>query len=309
VNPWWGALIGLAVAVAATPMAIRIARKVGLLDRPGSLKTHAEAVPYLGGTAVFAGLAVVAIATGHPLLLVPPALALGLGLVDDVRPLPVSARLVVEVGIGVAAGLVAGARSPWEIVLATLITVVAINAVNFTDGVDGLAAGVCGCGGAGVAFALGDTWATIAAGTAGAVVGFGFYNRPPARIYLGDAGSYLLGATLAMFAVHVVVESHHTVPALGIAAIGAYPLIEFASTIARRGLRRTSLFTGDLDHIYNRLGRLGWSRGAVSGALTVAHGLVVIAGVVAVRERSAGASIAVLAVILVLALAGTAPAP
>jgi UDP-N-acetylmuramyl pentapeptide phosphotransferase/UDP-N-acetylglucosamine-1-phosphate transferase len=84
-------------------------RRTGIVDHPGPLKVQHDPVPYLGGLAVFIGLAAV-VAAVHPMLLVPLALATALGLVDDARGVPAIARLVGEIGIGAAAAAVAPVR-------------------------------------------------------------------------------------------------------------------------------------------------------------------------------------------------------
>lgn len=305
-NSWLGLVVGAAASITAVPIAMRVAPRVGLLDRPGPLKTHERPVPYLGGAAVFTGLLIVAVIAGHPLLIVPPVLALALGLADDAHPLPVAVRLIASVAVGVAAALVGGASSAWSVALGILVTVIAVNAVNFVDGIDGLAAGVCAAGAGGLAVALTGDWSAVAAGLAGAAAGFLVFNRPPARIYLGDAGSYLLGASLATFAIHVVTHAHRPVPALAIAAVGAYPLVELVSTVGRRLARGQSPFAGDRDHAYDRLVRAGWSKPVAVSALVAGHAVLVVGGVLAVRAHSAAGAVAVLAALAVLATVATA---
>ncbi|MDQ1467464.1 MAG: UDP-GlcNAc:undecaprenyl-phosphate/decaprenyl-phosphate GlcNAc-phosphate transferase, partial [Actinomycetota bacterium] len=133
-------VVGLAVTLATTPLAMRLATRAGIVDHPGPLKVQQTPVPYLGGLAVFAGLGVV-VAAVHPMLLVPLGLATALGVVDDARGIPAVARLVGEAGIGAAAAAVVPVRwaGPWGPIAVAVAVVVLINAMNMLDGLDALA--------------------------------------------------------------------------------------------------------------------------------------------------------------------------
>ena len=184
------------VAVLVTPVAATVARRTGVVDRPGELKTHTRPVPYLGGVAVFAALAVGVVAVGRYEYFAPLGLALVLGVTDDVRPLPPRLRLAVELVIAVVAGLVA--PGPGLVRLAVAVSVVVLmNAVNLLDGQDGLAGAVGLIAAMGLAWLGGDA-RPYSLALAGALAGFLVFNRPPARIYLGDGGAYLLGTALAL---------------------------------------------------------------------------------------------------------------
>jgi len=136
------AALSLVAALVVTPMAMVAARRTGIVDRPGVLKTQTAPVPYLGGIGVFVGTAVGAIA-GHPAVLVPLAAALALGICDDRFDLPPLVRLVGEVCIGVAVLLTGGRHLPGALAAAVVVvTVLLINGVNLLDGLDMLAAGV-----------------------------------------------------------------------------------------------------------------------------------------------------------------------
>jgi len=238
--PWSGLLGAPAVAgfvgsALAAPLVGRLARSLGLLDRPGPLKPHAGPVPYLGGLAVAAGLVAstaVLPAAARPGLVrrFPPLVAaLVLGTADDAVGLPVSLRVVGEMGVGALlarATLRGGTRRPGAGLARVLLTAVAANALNLVDGADGLAAGTALLGALGeVALLVGPraedstrpapTGAAprglapsgpptaalaLAAALAGAAAGFLWWNRPPARLYLGDGGAYLLGTALALMA-------------------------------------------------------------------------------------------------------------
>src|SRR3954464_3378089 len=110
--------VALVVALVATPAAAALARRFGVVDKPGPLKVQQTSVPYLGGVAVFIALAG-PIAVVRPSLLAPLALLLALGLADDLGALPPRLRLVLELGIGLVGGLVAPATDG---VLGVLVT-------------------------------------------------------------------------------------------------------------------------------------------------------------------------------------------
>src|SRR5207247_2119739 len=107
-------------------------------------------------------------------------------------------RLAAEVGIGVTAAMAVGHHDAGRVVLGVVVVLVLVNAMNLLDGLDGLAAGVSVAAAAGFYVVLAGAGATLALVLAGAVAGFLVWNAPPARVYLGDSGSYLIGTALAM---------------------------------------------------------------------------------------------------------------
>ena len=260
------AALALAVTLALTPVMAAVARRTGIVDAPGALKVHERPVPYLGGAAVFLGL----VCSIEWALLVPAGLALVLGTADDKWSIPPWLRFAVEIPVGVAVAAVADGGLPGVVVV--LGTVALINAVNMLDGSDGVAGGVGLASAAGfVAVATGDA-RLLAAALAGALAGFLFWNRPPARIYLGDGGAYLLGAVLATLAADVPGDRR-----VGAALLLGVPALELATTVLRRARTRTSLTEGDRGHTYDRLRDRGWS--VLRVALTMAAAQAVLAGV------------------------------
>jgi UDP-GlcNAc:undecaprenyl-phosphate GlcNAc-1-phosphate transferase len=293
----------LFAALVATPLAMDLARRTGIVDHPGPLKVHTAAVPYLGGLAVLVGLSVV-VAGVHPMLLVPLVLATALGALDDARNVPAVARLIGEIGVGAAAAAVVPVRfaGPFGPVAVVLVVVVLINATNMLDGLDALASGVVLIGAAGFAGVLDGGGRTIALGLAGALAGFLWFNRPPARVYLGDAGSYLLGTALALLL--ATAWSPHRVAAIGIAgiAIVALPVIEGGVTIVRRLRARHPLFHGDRGHVYDQLVDRGWT--PVQASLGFALAELALAGLgIAAHTASTGGALAIAAAAIAALLA------
>ena len=232
-------IVGLVVAVVATPLAARLATRLGLVDQPGPLKVHTRAIPYLGGLAVF--VALVAPVAGARAVDARPARArVRVGIADDATDLPPALRLAVEVGIGVAAAWVMAPHDVGHVALGMVLVLVLVNAVNMLDGLDGLATAVVAkLGAAGFFVVLSGSSATLALALVGALLGFLVWNAPPARVYLGDAGSYLLGAALAMLFL-AATQYHAAVISSAFLFVGV-PVADAAVAIVRRVRARTPL--------------------------------------------------------------------
>jgi UDP-GlcNAc:undecaprenyl-phosphate/decaprenyl-phosphate GlcNAc-1-phosphate transferase len=275
-------LVALGIALVLTPLARLAAPPLGLVDSPGDLKVHPEAVSVLGGVAVtlaaLAGFAVtqgrLSLAVGGPVLLV-----LAAGVLDDATSLPSWWRLALQAAAGVALVALVGFDRVGPVSAAgiVLIVILCCNAVNMVDGQDGLAGGAAALAALALAAAAGAPAAVLGLALAGALVGFLPWNRPPARVFLGDGGAYAIGTILAMLAVEVVArDGLRGVFVAGIAlAIFAW---EFVFTVARRLRIRTPLMHGDRLHTYDlvagRLGRVGstlvfWAVGAAAGGLAL----------------------------------------
>jgi UDP-GlcNAc:undecaprenyl-phosphate/decaprenyl-phosphate GlcNAc-1-phosphate transferase len=273
------AVAAFLVALVATPLAIRAAVRFRVLDRPGALKVHERPVPYLGGVAVFAGVAVVLVPT-RPSWLVPLAMALVLGVADDATEINAWFRLSCEIAIG----LVAGAFVPAPVFAGGLVTAVMVvalvNAINLLDGLDGLATGVSLVSAAGFAL-LGGEGRALALALVGALAAFLLFNRPPARIYLGDGGAYLLGTALAMVAAAALREGEALVAWPVIGLLVGVPLSDTLIAIVRRVRAHRPLFTGDRSHVYDQLVDRGRTRGEAAAACIALQAALVVVGVVA----------------------------
>ena len=147
----------------------------------------------------------------------------------------------------------------------TLFGIVAVmNVVNFTDGVDGLAAGVCTIAAATfavIALSLDrDAAGVLAALTAGAAVGFLFHNFHPASIFMGDAGSNLLGLLLACVAIQGVLKTAAVVALFFPLVILAVPALDATFVVAKRIKYRRPVYSADRWHFHHRLGNVGFSQ-------------------------------------------------
>ena len=292
----------LGVALVATPLAAVLARRFGVVDRPGPLKVQQTPVPYLGGLAVFAALAV-PVASVRPALLAPLGFAAALGLADDVASISARVRLVAEIGLGLLAGGVVAAPPGGILgmVVTAVLVVGLVNAVNLIDGLDGLAGGVACASATGFAF-LGGPGAVPAAAAAGALGGFLVYNRPPARIYLGDSGSYLVGTVLAIAAATAMDDPGGVSGWAAIPLLVALPVLDTAVAILRRRRARRPLFTGDRSHIYDQLVDRGRTRVQSVVAMVVLQAILTATGVFTANVAASIALPAAAAVIGMLAL-------
>ncbi len=288
------ALVAFAVALVVTPVAIVVARRTGVVDQPGALKPQTAPVPYLGGVAVFAGT-LVGVLSGRPSVLWPLAGALCLGVADDRFDLPPLVRLVGQLAVG---GLVA-ATCPLHLpgvvgaLLLLVATVLVVNGVNLIDGLDMLAAGVAAVGAGAFAAILHGPGRELGIALGAALVGFLAYNRPPARVYLGDGGSYLLGTGLVVLLAEAWAPGVALTVGVAALALVALPVAEVCFAVVRRARGRLSLLAGDRGHPYDRLVSRGWPGPAASLAYIAMEALLGIGAWVAVRVGATTAAIAV----------------
>jgi UDP-GlcNAc:undecaprenyl-phosphate GlcNAc-1-phosphate transferase len=296
----------VAIALVTTPLSMVLARRLGVVDRPAPLKPQTTAVPYLGGAAVFAA-AIVGGAMGRPLLLVPLGAALVLGAVDDAVHLPPWFRLVGQAAIGGATAAVVHTRLPGAVgpVLVVAVAVLLMNGVNMIDGLDALAAGLVAVAMGAFAWLLRGDDRLLALALAGALVGFLAYNRPPARIYLGDGGSYLLGTALTVLLASAWASGVRTPVAVSCLVVVAAPAAEVLFAVVRRLRSRRSLVLGDRGHPYDRLVAAGWPVLAAS-SLYIAIELVLAAAAVAVAASHSLVPALVAVVVVAVGLVGAA---
>lgn len=297
-------VFALGITLLTAPVLRRVAFRLGIVDRPGPLKTHGAPVPYLGGVAVFLGLLVGPISAGRLVLIVPYGAALALGVLDDARDLAPRGRLGAELAIGALAGLVV--PGPGLVQVATgVLVVILLNAVNLLDGQDGLAAGACLV--SAVAFAiLGGDAVEIGLALAGALAAFLVFNAPPARMYLGDGGSYLVGTVLATLPALTERGSTDWSVWIGVPLIVGLPLADTAIAILRRSFARKPLFLGDRSHVYDQLVDQGWRVETSTAVCVVLQGALATLGVLAAgAEVSWALAITGITVVAVVILAAT----
>ncbi len=279
----WAFLVAGVVALVLTPLAARLARRVGAIDRPRERSLHELPTPRLGGLAILAGVlaAGVAFLPSDPetrgILGGAAAIAL-IGAVDDVvegglSPLVKLAGQLAAAAIPVAAEVrVENITLPfvdpldlgdWGIPLTLLGMVAVMNVVNFTDGVDGLAAGVCTIAAvtfAVIALSLDRVEAgVLAAAVAGAAAGFLRHNFHPASVFMGDSGSNLLGLLLAAVAIQGVLKTAAVVALFFPLVILAVPALDATFVVAKRIKHRRPVYSADRWHFHHRFANIGFS--------------------------------------------------
>ena len=293
----WGFLVAGLIAFATAPLAARLARSIGAIDVPRDRGLNDTPTPSLGGLAILAGVAVAGLIF-LPLFGDRPveeqtrgiamgALAIALvGTADDIWELPAFAKLAGQVAaalIPVLAGVtvetftlpflgrveLGDAAEP-----VTILGMVAVmNVVNFTDGVDGLAAGVCTIAAGTLAIialsldqaCLGTSTTCTGAGitsaiVAGAAFGFLYHNFHPASIFMGDAGSNLLGLLLACVAIQGTIKTAAIVALFFPLAVLAVPIIDGAFVVLKRIKYRRPVYAADRWHLHHRLANIGFSQ-------------------------------------------------
>ncbi len=301
--------IGGAVALAtlgvllATPGAIRLALRLHLFDEPKGWKRHAPHTPYLGGTAVLAGLllATLPFADGAGRfgpLLVGSAVLAAVGLVDDRSSIPAKLRVA---AVAAVAAYLWTADLGWNVfdddALDLFVTIgwtlALVNALNLLDLMDGAASAAAGASAAGVgamALILDDvTHAAFAFALSGACVGFLRYNLArPARIFLGDGGSMPIGLLLATLIMTLPWSGEvGAAGILGGVLLFGVPLFDMTFRIYSRKRRGDTLMTAGPDSIANWLRERLPSPHAVAAALALAQGVLgslAIAATVAGRQ-------------------------
>lgn len=268
-----GVMAGTAlVSAVATPLFAWLGTRWGVVSAPREDRWHKRPTPLLGGAAIaLAALTGVALAAPASLTsLVIGACALGafaLGLLDDFRHVAPSTKLAGQVMVAVLLAF-GGVRveligfTPLAFLVTVFWVVAIMNAVNLLDNMDGLAAGitVIAAGVLGVtAFPWNPFAATLSFATAGAALGFLSQNFFPARVFMGDAGSQLLGFLLAAVA---LTHRGGAAANAGLAVFGpvlvlALPIFDTAMVATLRRMSGRPISRGGRDHTSHRLAALG----------------------------------------------------
>lgn len=311
-----------AAVCALTPLAIAVACRLGFFDHPIGYKGHQRATPYLGGTAIIAGLLVAATSLGGSLagkwpLLGFAAVLWALGTIDDRINISVVVRLAVEVGVAVALwklgdGWKIFSSEAFNLPITILWVVGVVNAYNLMDNMDGAAAtaaAVSVCGAGALALALGDgALAPLCFAVAGACAGFLPYNLTrPARIFMGDGGSLPIGLLVAALVMSAVRSSWSYLGPSGVIVGGllvGLVILDTSLVTFSRARGKRPLFSGGRDHLTHRVvARLGSSR-SVAAALAVSQVLACGVAIAIVRAGVgwvllAGGTAIVLAAVLI----------
>ena len=256
-------LIAFGLALVLTPAFGRMGLAVGLVDRPeDALKIHSRPVPVLGGVAVMASAlgTLAALRSWLPsAVIVAAAIALGAGLLDDTKPVPPWLRLLLQAaaaGVLLGAGFSLGPLGVLSAIGGLVLVLACANATNMLDGQDALVGGLAAIAALGLsalaAWSGGSEAARLGLALGGALVGFTIWNRPPARIFLGNGGAYAVGTLLAVIALVVTSQSGwRGLLAAGV-CLGVFAF-EIVFTVTRRFLSGSPIVPGDRFHSFDLL--------------------------------------------------------
>ncbi len=307
-------LVSAAVTYLLTVIAREIALRTGAVAEVRDRDVHAEPIPYLGGLAMLGGLVAAYVvgrelpflATAGPfvfedagVVILAGAMVCGVGVLDDLFDLDWLTKLggqVIAVAFLIWSGIQlrfipisAEEQFSFDAAQGALLTAVlviaTVNAVNFVDGLDGLAAGVVGIGAAAFfvfsyqlanlnGVTLATTGAFLSAALAGACAGFLPHNFHPARLFMGDSGSMLLGLVLSTSALTLTTQfsgpeltrggagsdvspAAYFLPLLLPIAILIVPIADLVLAVVRRGWAGRSPFSPDKQHLHHRLLEIG----------------------------------------------------
>lgn len=308
------ALLAFALTAFLSHFLRRPALRIGLVDVPGGRKQHAGEIPVVGGIAMFCGFTFSLLGIGqldslNLSLVCALALMVMVGALDDMHDLSARHKFTAQIigalfmtswagihvsQIGNLLGFGPLGLYNWAIPFTVVCVLGVINAVNMLDGLDGLAGSVCGG-------AL--LWMVVAAGMSGlemplwiavlmlsAVAGFLLLNlRLPwqahAKVFMGDAGSMMLGFALVWLAVDLSQGAGRTLPSIVAVWVLALPLADMARVMLTRILRGQSPFLADRIHLHHLLIARGFSNNRV--VMTMA-GLSVAGGGIGIGSWALG---------------------
>lgn len=301
---WITFLTAFVLSLAVTPLAIKIAPKIGAMDVPkDDRRMHTKAMPRFGGLAIFIGSAsamlifmrsdskILAILCGGALIYL-------LGIVDDIKHLSAKVKFAGQTGIAVLmymlnvrieflSNFFGEGKNQLGDVLCFVITVLWIvgitNTINLIDGLDGLAGGTAAIASLCIAYAAYIHGTYLVAGAmlalAGGALGFLPYNFYPAKIFMGDGGSLYLGFMLSTLSVLGTVKSATLVAVIIPVLVLGVPIFDTAFAIFRRFVNKRPIMEADKGHLHHRLMRLGYGQ---RRATLMLYGITGIMGVAAV---------------------------
>ncbi|MEN3940952.1 MraY family glycosyltransferase [Prosthecobacter sp. SYSU 5D2] len=320
-----------AVAWAGTMAVIRHQGKLGMDTPDGRRKLHARPVSRLGGLPIYLTLMLGFVAAfwfldvrfeGWLPLILCNFLMFSVGLADDFKSLGARVKLTGQIGAALilySSGLSidvlsnpfgeGGLEIGWWSLPLTLLWLVAIpNIINLIDGMDGLA------GGFGLFLSLTLAFVGFVSGfndimimsivMAGALSGFLYFNFPPAKIFLGDGGAYLIGFFVASVSLKSSNKGSIVAALLVIVIALGVPILDTAFAILRRAIRGVPIFRADAEHIHHRLILLGYSKGRALVAMYSVCAVLSLVGISILLTK--GVALPVAGAVLFLLAVGAA---
>ena len=294
------------VTLIAIPPIIALIKKYKLYDLPNARKEHTSPIPTMGGIAIIAGM-MAALFMWFPFSNIPAQLCfffsivvlLALGIMDDLKDLPAKYKFLVQLGLasmialsGIRITSFEGLFGIHELFLSaqytfTILAIVGVtNAFNLIDGIDGLA------GGLGFMSLLilglfltmsGDAnTALIAFALAGGILAFLYFNINPARIFMGDTGSLVLGFVVSVLCIRLMqvnaVAANPVLPNASTFVLGVVliPVFDTVRVFATRIWKGKSPFVADKTHIHHLLTNQSFSHGFAAKLICFIHGFVLL---------------------------------
>jgi UDP-N-acetylmuramyl pentapeptide phosphotransferase/UDP-N-acetylglucosamine-1-phosphate transferase len=300
-------ITAFAISFVAIPSIINIAHKKGLIDEPGERTSHVDSVPTLGGIGIFAGM-IFSVIMWTPFkyfadlqyILCAVIIIFLIGAKDDIDPMSPGKKmlgqlfaafiLVLKANIKLTSlyGIFGVYAIPevWSVAISVFTIIVIINSFNLIDGINGLSGSI----GTLIALVLG-TWfflvdhlelAILAYALAGSTVAFLKFNFTPAKIFMGDTGSLLLGLvcsilTISFIEFHQIIDSPYASIAAPSVAFGIMilPLFDTLRVFIMRILKGKSPFQPDRTHIHHLLIDAGMTHMQATGTLIMVNVLFI----------------------------------
>ncbi|MFK2825195.1 MraY family glycosyltransferase [Bacillus sp. B190/17] len=290
-----------------TPFVIRLAIKIGAVDKPNQRKVHQTLMPRLGGLAIFIGVAAGFFASGlyHErvaTISIGALLIIILGIFDDLYELSAKIKFLGQIliaGLVVSSGLTIDfiaipfvderLQLGWLAYPFTIFWIVGItNAINLIDGLDGLAAGISSIGIASIAIlaALSGKGLilTLALIVLGSTLAFLFYNFHPAKIFMGDTGALFLGYIMAILSLLGLYKSVTLFSFIIPIIILGVPVFDTTFAIIRRIINKKPISAPDKSHLHHRILDLGLSH---RNTVLVIYGFGILFSIAAILLSSA----------------------
>ncbi|GAB6099493.1 MraY family glycosyltransferase [Halanaerocella petrolearia] len=266
-------LISLLVAYALVPVVKKLAFALGAVDEPNKRRINTEAIPNLGGLAIFAGVMLslfwLGLNSQIKTIMVCATLIVFLGIIDDLYELSAVIKLIGQIAItlllvfsGVKIEFIKGHYLGMLSLPITLIWMLGtMNVINLIDGLDGLAGGVTVIAAIPLgifAYQQGQMLAVLMTlSLIGATLGFLRYNFNPAQIFMGDTGSMFLGFMLGVISITGALKSITTVTFIIPILVLGVPIFDTLFAILRRRLVGKPIFKADKNHLHHQLLSLG----------------------------------------------------
>ena len=319
---WLGIAAAFLVALAMTPLAIRLARKYNIVDMPNQRKVHTNPTPRMGGIAIYVGFVVGTLLLAEytrqvAALLIGGTIVMLTGLIDDFKDISPKLKMLGQV-LGALVLVLGGftvrfITNPFNGTLIplgvfavpiSLVWLVGIsNAVNLVDGLDGLCSGIstiAAISTAVVCVAQGEfTAASLAGVLAASALGFLRYNFNPAKTFMGDCGSLFLGFILGALSLMVLSKGATVVSIFIPFIILGVPVFDTVCAIIRRLCLHKPIFGADKMHLHQTLLGMGLSHRQT--VLTV-YAIALVMGIAAVLMAVLAATQATIVLICVTLL-------